>query len=204
METTYPLREKLAQILQRQPPPRPQPPTPTLPNSLIKPQNQLPNLVPPIEQPLPLPNDLLLEPPELLPPIEQPLGPLPLPNVQQQEQQQQHYNFDFPEQVIAFCLSGAMGIATQNHTVNPRIFHLLCLMVVFAFVSIFVAKSIAPKHPNAAHKLEYVGVFFGVTAFFLAVTVSFPLYLVIISWIIYAISLIVVLICNCPQPLFPL
>ncbi|KAH7856392.1 hypothetical protein Vadar_000842 [Vaccinium darrowii] len=193
MDTTLPLRKTLSQ--------RPPPP---LPNSPIDPQNQPPNLVLQIEPPLPLPNALLLEtpnqqPPELVPPpIEQPLGQLPLPNAQPQQQN----NFDFPTLVLAFCLTGALEIAIQYRTDNTLIFHLLCLMVVFAFASIFVAKSIASKHLNAARKLDSVGVFFGVTAFFFAITISFPLCLTIMSWIIYGLSLLAIIICNCPTPLF--
>ncbi|KAH7856935.1 hypothetical protein Vadar_007114 [Vaccinium darrowii] len=167
-----PLRKTLAQFFQEQP----HPPIPTPPSSPIEPQNPpRPDFV------LPITNEQQLQ---------------PIPNAQQQN------NFDFPTLVLAFCLTGAMEIAIQYRTVNPFIFHLLCLMVVFAFASIFVAKSIALKHLNAARKLDSVGVFFGVTAFFLAVTISFPLCLRIISWIIYALSLVAILICNRPRPLF--
>ncbi|KAH7856522.1 hypothetical protein Vadar_002446 [Vaccinium darrowii] len=182
-----PFRKTLPQLLQTQPPH----PPPTPQSSSIEPRNQAPDLVLPIEQPLQLPNARLLEPqnqPDLV----------PIPNAQQEQN-----HFDFPTLVLAFCLTGAMEIAVQNHTVNPLIFHLLGQMVVFAFASIFVAKYIAPKHPNAARMLDHVGVFFGVTAFFLAVTISFPLCLVIISWIIYGLSLLAIIICNCPRPLFP-
>ncbi|KAH7859246.1 hypothetical protein Vadar_033600 [Vaccinium darrowii] len=181
-----PLRKTLAQFLQTQPPPPPPPSSP------IEPQNQAPNLVLPIEQPLQLPNALPLEPQN------QPPDFVAIPNAQQEQN-----HFDFTTLVITFCLTGAMEIAIQYRTVNPLIFHLLCLMVVLAFAPIFVAKYIAPKHANAARKLDPVGVFFGFTAFFLAVTISFPLCLRIISWIIYALSLLAIIICNCPRPLFP-
>ncbi|KAG5533533.1 hypothetical protein RHGRI_027650 [Rhododendron griersonianum] len=168
MGTIAPSKKTLAQLFQRQPP--------SPPDSPIDPENQPPNLVLPIEQ------------------------PLPLPNVQQQQQK----NLDFPILVVAFCLTSVVEIAIgslENHTVYPLSFHLLRLMIVFAFASIFVAKYIAPKKPNAARLLESVGVFFGVTAFFLAVTISFPRCLMIISWIIYALSLLAILLCNFPRPL---
>ncbi|KAH7849746.1 hypothetical protein Vadar_022386 [Vaccinium darrowii] len=153
-----------------------QPPPP--PNSPVEPQNQPPDFVLPIEP------------------------SLPLPNVQLQQN-----NLDFSILVVAFCLAAANAIAIQslqNLTVYPITFHLLCLMIMFAFASIFVAKYITPTKPNAACVLEIVGVFFGVTAFFIAVTISFPLSLWIISWIIYAVSLVAILVCNFPQPLLPL
>ncbi|KAI8529045.1 hypothetical protein RHMOL_Rhmol12G0195200 [Rhododendron molle] len=163
-----PLKKTLAQFF-RQPPT----PTPTLPNSPIEAPNQPPHdLALPIQQPLPLPNALLLdpqnEPSDLVLPIQQ-------PNAQQQQHQN---NLDFPTLVVAFCLTGATEIAAQSlqkHTVHPLYFHSLYLMVVVAFASIFVAKYIAPKQPNAARVLNNLGVFFGVTAFFFAVTISFPL-----------------------------
>ncbi|KAH7856655.1 hypothetical protein Vadar_003969 [Vaccinium darrowii] len=169
-----PLRKTLAQFFQEQP----QPPIPTPPSSPTEPQNpSVPDLVQPIAQQLPIPNA-----------------------------QQRQNNLDFPMLVVAFCLTVAIDTAAQslqNHIVRPLHFHLLCLMVVFAFASIFVAKYISPKYPNAARVLDQAGVSFGVTAFFLAVTTSFPLCLMIISWIIYALSLLAIIICNCPRPLFP-
>ncbi|KAG5522934.1 hypothetical protein RHGRI_034924 [Rhododendron griersonianum] len=152
-----------------------QPPTPTPPNPPIQPPNKPPDLAIPIQQ------------------------LLPLPNAQQQN------NLDFSILVVAFCLTCATEIAAQslqNHTVHPLYFQSLWLMVVLAFASIFVAKYIASKQPNAARVLNNLGVFFGVTAFFFAVTISFPLGLRIISWIIYVLSLLAILICNRPRPLF--
>ncbi|KAH7850418.1 hypothetical protein Vadar_032602 [Vaccinium darrowii] len=151
---------------------------PPPPNSPIEPANQPPDFVLPIEP------------------------PLPLPNVQLQQN-----NLDFPILVAAFCLATATAIAVQslqNLTVYPITFDLLCLMIMFAFASIFVAKYITPTKPNAACVLDIVGVFFGFTAFFIAFTISSPLWLRIISWIIYALSLLAILICYCLRPLFPL
>ncbi|KAH7849540.1 hypothetical protein Vadar_019344 [Vaccinium darrowii] len=140
------------------------------PNPPVEPQNQPPDFVLPIEPPLPPPNLQL-----------------------------QQNNLDFPIHVVAFCLAAANAVAIQslqNLTVYPITFHLLCLMIMFAFASIFVAKYITPTKPNAACLLEIVGVLFGVTAFFIAFTISFPLWLRIISWIIYAVSLGAIIICN--------
>jgi hypothetical protein len=45
-----------------------------------------------------------------------------------------------------------------------------------------------PKFPVLARWLDVVGIFFAVTAFFTAITIPFPLYLQIITWVVYAIS----------------
>jgi hypothetical protein len=51
-----------------------------------------------------------------------------------------------------------------------------------------------PKFPVIAQMLDLVGVFFGVTAFFTAITIPFPLYLQIIAWVVYAITFLAVLV----------
>ncbi|PSR89069.1 hypothetical protein CEY00_Acc29263 [Actinidia chinensis var. chinensis] len=88
------------------------------------------------------------------------------------------HNRDFTKPVVAFCLATAVETAIrslQNSALYPVSFHLLYLFIVFAFASIVVSKYIAPKHPNGAPVLDNLGVFFGVTAFFVAITMAFPL-----------------------------
>ncbi|XP_057480002.1 uncharacterized protein LOC130767224 isoform X2 [Actinidia eriantha] len=102
------------------------------------------------------------------------------------------HNRDFTKPVVAFCLATAVETAIrslQNSALYPVSFHFLCLFIVLAFASIVVSKYIAPKHPNGAPVLENLGVFFGVTAFFVAITMAFPLCLKVISWLIYGLLL---------------
>ncbi|CAL5445059.1 unnamed protein product [Camellia sinensis] len=87
---------------------------------------------------------------------------------------------ELPMLVVEFCLTAAFEIAirsTQTPTTQyySITFHLVCLVMVFAFAFIFVAKYISSKHPNLGRVLEHAGVVCGVTAFFVAITVSFPL-----------------------------
>ncbi|CAL5445056.1 unnamed protein product [Camellia sinensis] len=87
---------------------------------------------------------------------------------------------ELPMLVVEFCLTAAFEIAirsTQTPTTQyySITFHLLCLVMVFAFAFIFVAKYISSKHPNLGRVLEHAGVVCGVTAFLVAITVSFPL-----------------------------
>ncbi|GMQ11092.1 hypothetical protein CsSME_00053858 [Camellia sinensis var. sinensis] len=108
---------------------------------------------------------------------------------------------ELPMLVVEFCLTAAFEIAIRsNQTPRPYYsitFHLVCLVMVFAFAFIFVAKYISSKHPSLGRMLEHAGVVCGVTAFFVAITVSFPLCLKVISWIVYALSLLAIFIFNC-------
>ncbi|CAL5445057.1 unnamed protein product [Camellia sinensis] len=86
---------------------------------------------------------------------------------------------ELPMLVLEFCLTAAFEIAIRSNQTPTQYysitFHLVCLVMVFAFAFIFVAKYISSKHPNPGRVLEHAGVVCGVTAFFVAITVSFPL-----------------------------
>ncbi|XP_028102360.1 uncharacterized protein LOC114301604 [Camellia sinensis] len=86
---------------------------------------------------------------------------------------------ELPMLVAEFCLTAAFEIAIRSNQTPTQYysitFHLVCLVMVFAFAFIFVAKYISSKHPNPGRVLEHAGVVCGVTAFFVAITVSFPL-----------------------------
>ncbi|PSS08022.1 Cytoplasmic polyadenylation element-binding protein [Actinidia chinensis var. chinensis] len=109
------------------------------------------------------------------------------------------HNLELPMLVLAFCLTAAIDIAiqsVQNRKQYPLTFHLVCLMMVFALASIVVAKYVHQNYPNGARMLENFGVLFGITSFFFAITMSFPI------WLIYALSLLAILACNYPISLF--
>ncbi|GFY85705.1 hypothetical protein Acr_04g0004430 [Actinidia rufa] len=115
------------------------------------------------------------------------------------------HSLELPMLVLAFCLTAAIDVAiqsVQNRKQYPLTFHLVCLMMVFALASIIVAKYAQQNYPNGARVLENVGVLFGITSFFFAITMSFPIWLTIISWLIYALSLVAILACNYPKSLF--
>ncbi|KAI7979275.1 hypothetical protein LOK49_Contig422G00001 [Camellia lanceoleosa] len=86
---------------------------------------------------------------------------------------------ELPMLVVEFCLTAAFEIAIRSNQTPTQYysitFHLVCLLMVFAFAFIFVAKYISSKLLNPGRVLEHAGVVCGVTAFFVAITVSFAL-----------------------------
>ncbi|KAF3953990.1 hypothetical protein CMV_020616 [Castanea mollissima] len=109
------------------------------------------------------------------------------------------HHMEWAEIVIAFCLASAIDIAllsVQGHSL-PAPFHLFSLAILLAFASIVVSKFMNPKFLLTAQVLEKCGVFFTVTAFFIAITIPFPFCLKIASWVIYAISALAIFICSC-------
>ncbi|XAR63851.1 hypothetical protein NMG60_11023972 [Bertholletia excelsa] len=104
--------------------------------------------------------------------------------------------------IMGFCLTSAVDIALlaiQTRTPSAVTFHMLCLSIVLAFSCIIVSKYITCKYPKPAKALEHAGVKFSAIAFFFAITTSLPLSLKLISWAIYFLSLLAIVICNLPQ-----
>ena len=98
------------------------------------------------------------------------------------------HNMEWAEIVIGFCLSLAIDTAIlslQVHSQLPALFHLFSLAILLAFASIVVSKFINPKFLVTVQVLEKCGVFFTVTAFFMAITIPFPLFLKLASWAVY-------------------
>ena len=98
------------------------------------------------------------------------------------------HNMEWAEIVIGFCLSSAIDTAIpslQVHSQLPALFHLFSLAILLAFASIVVSKFINPKFLVTVQVLEKCGVFFTVTAFFMAITIPFPLFLKFASWAVY-------------------
>ncbi|CAL5442080.1 unnamed protein product [Camellia sinensis] len=131
------------------------------------------------------------------PTLDAPPEPVIPRNAQQQD-------LELPKLVVAFCLTAAFEIAfrsVQTRKHYPITFQLLCLLMVFALAFLVVAKYIVANYPKSGRLLEHAGLLCGITAFFAAITVSFSLCLKLISWIVYALSLLAISICNCPPPL---
>ncbi|KAL7161070.1 hypothetical protein ACSBR2_041675 [Camellia fascicularis] len=128
-------------------------------------------------------------PPLPLPPhLDAPLEPVIPRNAQQQD-------LELPKLVIALCLTATFEItfrSVQTRKHYPITFQLLCLLMVFALAFLVVAKYIVANYPKPGRLLEHAGLLCGVTAFFVAITVSFPLCLKLISWIVYALSLLAI------------
>ena len=107
---------------------------------------------------------------------------------------------EWTELMVTFCLASAIDIALVSVQVNSQLstaFHLLSLTILLAFASFVVSKFIKSKLLVSAQVLENFGVFFTITAFFMAITIPFPLYLKFASWAVYTISALAILICTC-------
>ena len=109
-------------------------------------------------------------------------------------------HMDWTEIMIGFCLASAIDIAVasvQAHAQLSATFHLLSLAILFAFACFFVSEFIKSKFLVTAQVLQKLGVFFTVTAFFMAITIPFPLYHKFATWAIYTISIFAIFICRC-------
>ncbi|KAL4605553.1 hypothetical protein ACB092_09G037500 [Castanea dentata] len=113
------------------------------------------------------------------------------------------HHMEWAEIVIGFCLAWAIDIAllsVQEHSQESQLpvpFHLFSLAILLALASSVVSKFINPKFFLTAQVLEKCGVFFTVTACFMAITIPFPPCLKFASWAVYVISALAILICGC-------
>ena len=102
---------------------------------------------------------------------------------------------DLANIMVNSCLAWAPAMAltyAQLQSKYSPTFHVVSFEFLLCFASLFVSKFMNSKFPVIAQVLDLVGVFFGVTAFFTAITVPFPLYLQIITWLLYAIIMVFV------------
>ncbi|KAK2664189.1 hypothetical protein Ddye_002763 [Dipteronia dyeriana] len=95
--------------------------------------------------------------------------------------------------MIRLCLPTAVAIAPialqclQTQSQLPLAFHFLTVALLFSFNT--------PKSPEIAQVLEFVGVFFAVTAIYIAITIPLPVWLKCITWTIFVISFITIAAC---------
>ncbi|KAG2667174.1 hypothetical protein I3760_15G099400 [Carya illinoinensis] len=97
--------------------------------------------------------------------------------------------------MLPFCLTAAIDIAlvyVQLYSQFPGDFHWLSLAILLAFACFFVAGFINPKYVGTAKVLVKCGFFFTYTSFFISITVPVPLPLKITSQLVYAISVLAV------------
>lgn len=107
---------------------------------------------------------------------------------------------DWANIMVGLCLPSAIQIVVLSAQINselPTIFHFVSFSFVLAFVSFFVGKFTGTRFPLTAQVLERVGMLFAVTGFFMAVTIPFPFWLKVTTWVLYVVSFAVVLLCNC-------
>lgn len=103
-------------------------------------------------------------------------------------------------QIISFCFTASIEIAVQSaqwpSPCSP-LFSWLALAISLAFAAVFVATSIdASRFVVLIHVLEHLSVFFAATAFFIAISIPFPMYIKCVSWTVYVISLLAISVCH--------
>ena len=101
--------------------------------------------------------------------------------------------------ILTLCSTTATGIAIQSMEKEfqfPPSFHWLSLANSLTFSALFVAKFVGRKSPAAVKVLEQFAVFLAVTIFFLAVAIPLPLHFKYSAWAIYAVTMIIVFICE--------
>ncbi|KAK3227937.1 hypothetical protein Dsin_007799 [Dipteronia sinensis] len=100
--------------------------------------------------------------------------------------------------MICFSLPTAVAIALQplqTKSQLPLAFHFLIGALLFSFNFLFLSNFITPKFPEIAQVLEFVGVFFAVTAIYIAITIPLPIWLKCITWTIFVISFVTIVAC---------
>ncbi|GMN58006.1 hypothetical protein TIFTF001_027122 [Ficus carica] len=108
-------------------------------------------------------------------------------------------NREWTNIMVEFCLESVIKIAVLSAQINselPTVFHLVSISLSLALASFFVSKFAGSRFPLTAQVLERVGMLFAVTGFVTAVTIPFPFWLEVTTWVIYLISLVLVFLCS--------
>jgi hypothetical protein len=121
-----------------------------------------------------------------------PQGLPPPPDLEAPAQQHglevDNHNIDWAKIMMTFRLAYAPSIAltyAQVHSKFTPTFHVVSFEFLLSFASFFVSKFMNSKFPVIARLLHRVGVFFAVTAFCTSITIPFPLWLQIVTWLVY-------------------
>ena len=111
-----------------------------------------------------------------------------------------HNRLDYwPKIFVVFCSASAIDMAllsAQIHSQLPPVFCFLGFTIIIAFSCFFVSKCIHFNHPLVAHVLDRFGIFFGVTAIFISITIPFPLWFKCLTCFIYVLCWLTILFCN--------
>ncbi|KAL6177945.1 hypothetical protein ACLB2K_049466 [Fragaria x ananassa] len=86
-------------------------------------------------------------------------------------------NLDWAKIIVVLSLASAIEIAllsVQVHSQLPVVFYFLELAILLAFTCFFTGKTVHSNSPLVAQVLERFGIFFGVSAFFISITIPFP------------------------------
>ncbi|CAN6696728.1 unnamed protein product [Malus baccata var. baccata] len=115
-----------------------------------------------------------------------------------------HNNLDWPEIIIMFCLTAVIGLALLSVQIPsgqlPVIFYFLGLSVLLAFTCILVSKfvhfSYCPAGISIPLLFHNFGLFFGVTVFFISITIPFPLWFKCAAYFIYVAAFLLIVLYN--------
>ena len=128
------------------------------------------------------------------------LGWIPYPD-EEAAAARNHNHLDYwPKILVVFCSASAIDLALLSAQIQysrlPPIFCFLGLTIILSFTCFFVSKSIHFNYPLAAHVLDRFGIFFGVTAIFISITIPFPLWFKCLTCFIYVLCWLTILFCN--------
>ncbi|KAB2616440.1 hypothetical protein D8674_023028 [Pyrus ussuriensis x Pyrus communis] len=113
-------------------------------------------------------------------------------------------NLDWPEIIIMFCLTSAIGLALLSVQIPsgqlPVIFYFLGLSILLAFTCILVSKFVHSNYCPAGISIPRLfhnfGLFFGVIAFFISITIPFPLWFKCAAYSICVTAFLLIVLCN--------
>jgi hypothetical protein len=107
---------------------------------------------------------------------------------------------EWQKTLISTCFTSGLEIALHFHQITDSkldSLHLVCILVAIIFSCLVVSHYINPaKFPMTSKVLGKVAVFLAATVFFITISIPFPPRVKWTAWIIYAISLLVIAICN--------
>jgi hypothetical protein len=100
---------------------------------------------------------------------------------------------DLANIIVYGGLPSASAVAltyAQIHSKYSPIFHVLSFEILLCFAFLLVGNFMNSRFLVIAQVLDLAGVFFGVTAFFTAISIPFPPCLQIITWVVYGFTLL--------------
>ena len=129
---------------------------------------------------------------------------LPPPTMNQEEELANmlhaQQEMEWQKTLVSICFTSGLEMALHFHQIThskPDSLHLLSILVAILFSCLFVSHFINPtKFPRTSKVLGKVAVFLAATVFFITISIPFPPGVKWAAWIIYAISLLVIAICN--------
>jgi len=107
---------------------------------------------------------------------------------------------EWQKTLVSICFTSGLEIALHFHQITDSkldSLHLACILVAIIFSCLFVSHFINPaKFPMTSKVLGKVAVFLAATVFFITISIPFPPGVKWATWIIYAMSLLVIAFCN--------